>query len=79
MSLSGVASIASDANGIVLATGCSRPSYRPAMSVYQAGSSGGSGMSLGVLASDGSIAVWNPSYNSGAMSVARLTFTYLKE
>lgn len=79
MSLSGMTALAPNANGSVVAAGGIPSDFRPSITKYEAGSAGGSGMSLGVLSSDGSVSQWNPSYNSGSISVARYTFTYLQE
>lgn len=79
LSLSGITAITPNTSRQIVNANTIPVAYRPTVSVYQAGSSGGSGMSLGVCGTDGGIAIWNPSYNSGNCTVARLTFTYLKE
>jgi hypothetical protein len=72
-------SVASNTNIVLLAAGVIPAAYLPGTSVYQAGSSAGSGLSLGTIGSDGLVSLWNPSYNSGAMTVARFYATWMKE
>jgi hypothetical protein len=82
MALTSITSIASNNAGTIVNSGVLPAAYCPqSVPVYQAGSAAGSGMTLGVInaPSPSSISLWNPSYNSGALTVARLTFTYLKE
>lgn len=79
MSLTGITAITPNTSRQIVNANTIPAAYRPSVSVYQAGSSGGSGMSLGVLGTDGGIALWNPSYNSGNCTVGRLTFVFLQE
>lgn len=77
MSLSGMTSLANGQNGPIVASGSIPAAYRPSVTVYGAGSAGGAGSSLGVCGTAGDCSQWN---NTGAaITVARLTFTWLKE
>jgi hypothetical protein len=74
--LSGVTSVASNGLGAVVAAGGIPAAYRPAVTIYSAGSAGGSGMTLGNVNTDGSVAQWNPNYNTGPITVARFAMSW---
>lgn len=73
--LSGV-SIPVNNNIQLLAAGIIPTAYRPPVTSYSAGSNAGSGLQLGVVNVDGSVQVWNPSYNSSTSTVARFMMIY---
>jgi hypothetical protein len=60
----------------VVAAGGIPAAYRPAVTIYSAGSAGGSGMTLGNVNTDGSVAQWNPNYNTGPITVARFAMSW---
>jgi hypothetical protein len=81
IALSGITAITVNTSRTIVNGNALPAAYRPGKAaIYQAGSAAGSGMSLGVInVPNGDISLWNPSYNTGSLTVARVTFTYLKE